>query len=343
MEGRDFEGEGTAFEFDTNITIAKNLNAPVIVVISGNEKTTAQVITSAVTMLRNFLAREVQVLAVVANRIKPEQVEDVQQLLSAQIDNDIVIAVIPEEKELRSPTMKEIYDNLGGKLLFGEQNLSNQVDNFIMGAMQLPNFLKHLKENVLIVTPGDRGDVIISALQANMSTSYPKVAGLVLTGGHEPEEPIRRLIEGLQTVVPIISVKTGSFQTATNVGSIQSRITPDNHKKIQLAISTFEKFVDTQALDKRLVTYRPEGMTPHMFQYQLTNWAKSSVKHIVLPEGNDDRILKAAARLLQQEIVKLTILGDPAEVAASIKRLGLNIDLNKLKIVDPSKSEHYED
>jgi phosphate acetyltransferase len=343
IEGSDFIGEGTAFEFDANISIAKNLNAPVIIVISGDNKTTAQVINSAVTAVRNFEVREVQVLAIVANRIKPEQADDVRELLSAQLDDGTLLAVIPEQKELKSPTMKEIFDNMGGKLLFGEQQLSNQVDNFIMGAMQLPNFLKHLKENVLIVTPGDRGDIIISALQANLSTSYPKVAGLVLTGGFEPEEPIRRLIEGLQTVVPIISVKTGSFQSATNVGAIQSRITPDNPKKIQLAISTFEKYVDVQALDKKIVTFRSEGMTPHMFQYQLTNWAKSSLKHIVLPEGNDDRILKAAARLIQQDVVKLTILGDPGEITSSIKRLGLSLDVNRIRIVDPAHSEQYED
>jgi phosphate acetyltransferase len=343
IEGSDFVGEGTAFEFEANISIAKNLNAPVIIVISGNNKTTAQVINSALTVMRNFEMREVQVLAVVANRIKPEQAEDVRELLSAQLTNGTLLAVIPEEKELKSPTMKEIADNLGATLLFGEQQLSNQVDNIIMGAMQLPNFLKHLKENVLIVTPGDRGDIIISALQANLSTSYPKVAGLVLTGGFEPEEPIRRLIEGLQTVVPIISVKTGSFQSATNIGSIQSRITPDNPKKIQLAINTFDKHVDVQALDKKIVTYKPEGMTPHMFQYQLTNWAKSSVKHIVLPEGNDDRILKAAARLIQQDVVKLTILGDPAAISTSIKRLGITLDLSKLRIIDPVHSELYDD
>lgn len=343
IEGSDFVGEGTAFEFEANISIAKNLNSPVIIVISGYNKTTAQVVNSAATILRNFVSREVQVLAVVANLIKPAQVEDVRELLKTQINNGTIIAVIPEDKALKSPTMKEISESIGAQLMFGEQQLSNQVDHFIMGAMQLPNFLKHLKENVLIMTPGDRGDIIISALQANLSTSYPKVAGIVLTGGIEPEEPIRRLIEGLQTVVPIVSVKTGSFQTATNVGAIQSRINADDKKKIQLAIDAFEKNVDVTALNNKIVTFSSEGMTPHMFQYQLTKWAKSQVKHIVLPEGTDDRILKAAARLLQQEIVKLILLGDPNEIANSINKLGIDLDISKLRIIDPAKSEYFMD
>ncbi|WP_207493356.1 phosphate acetyltransferase [Aridibaculum aurantiacum] len=343
IEGSDFIGEGTAFEFDANISIAKNLNAPVIIVISGNNKTTAQIINNAITITRNFQQREVQVLAIVANMIKPEQVDDVKELLQSTFNNGIILAVIPEERGLKSPTMKEINESIGGKLLFGEQQMSNQVDHFIMGAMQLPNFLKHMKENVLIMTPGDRGDIIISALQANLSTSYPKVAGIVLTGGIEPEEPILKLVEGLQTVVPIISVKTGSFMTATTVGSIHSRITPENNKKIQLAIDAFERNVDVKALDEKIVTYSSEGMTPHMFQYQLSKWARRQQKHIVLPEGNDDRILKAATRLLQQDIVKLTILGDPAEVLASFKRLGLIVDPSRVKIINPAESPLYND
>ena len=92
-----------------------------------------------------------------------------------------------------------------------------------------------------------------------------------------------------------------------------------------------------------MITFKPEGITPHMFQYQLTKWAKSEIKHIVLPEGNEDRILKAAARLIDQKIVELTLLGDPVEIAASVKRLGLTLDLSSIRIVDPVKSAYYED
>ena len=343
IEGSDYLGEGTAFEFEVNTEIARNLGAPVIIITSGEKKTTAQIVTTVLALLRNFEAKELQVLALVVNKVKEEQLADVQQLLSAQMNNGVLLSVIPEDKGLQSPTMKEIFDQLGGKLLFGAQELNNQVDNFVVGAMQVPNFLNFLKENVLIVTPGDRGDIIICSLQANLSTSYPKVAGIVLTAGSEPEAPILRLIEGLQTVVPIIAVETGTFQATTQIGSIKSRITPDNNKKIQLAIDSFNKYVNVKALDDKIITYTHEGLTPQMFQYQLSKWAKSAIKHIVLPEGNDDRILKAAARLIHQEIVKLTILGDPTEVATSVKRLGLNMDMTKVRIINPAQSEQFEE
>ena len=343
VEGTDFLGEGAAFEFEINIQIAKNLRAPAIIVISAQDKTTSQTINAVLTAIHNFDAREVHVLAVVINKIKAEQVNDVQELLKKQIPESVLLAIIQENKGLQSPTMKEICDTLKGKLLFGKDHLTNQVDNFVTGAMMVPNFLNYLSENVLILTPGDRGDIIICALQANLSTSYPKVAGIVLTAGYEPEEPILKLIKGLHTVVPIIAVETGTFQTSNIVGAIRSKITADNTKKIQLAIDTFNKCINLPELDKRLVTFKPSGITPRMFQYQLTEWAKSAKKHIVLPEGNDERILKAAARLLNQEIVELTLLGDTTEIQAIISRLDINLDLKKVSIVNPAFDAHYDD
>ena len=343
IEGSDFVGEGTAFEFELNLSIAKNLSAPVIIVANGENKMTAEIVSAVLNAFRNFQTREVQVIGIMVNKVNPEQADDVHQLLTYQLTAAIILAVIPLSKSLVSPSMKEIHENLCGNLLFGEEYLSNQVENVVIGAMNVPHFLKHIKENVLIITPGDRGDMIVAALQANLSVSYPKVSGIVLTAGFEPEEPIMRLLKGLQSVIPIILVTTGTFETSAKVGAIKSRITPDNYKKIQLAINIFERNVDVQALNQKLVTFKSEGITPHMFQYQLAKWAKKKIKHIVLPEGNDDRILKASARLVNEEIVMLTLLGDPAEIAASVKRLGLGFDINRIRIIDPAHSGYYQD
>ncbi|QRR03885.1 phosphate acetyltransferase [Dyadobacter sandarakinus] len=343
IEGSDFLGEGIAFEFETNAAIAKNLGAPVLMIVNGEGKTTAQIINAALSVYRNFEMREVQVLGIIANRVKPEQVEDVRQLLQMQVSDDIMVSVFPWERSLHSPTLREITDALGARVLFGEQLLSNQADHFITGAMMLPNFLNHIKENVLVVTPGDRGDILIGTLQANLSANYPKVAGIVLTAGTEPEEPVLRLIEGLQTVIPILAVQKGTFETTTTIGAIHSRISADNIKKIELAVRTFEKYTDMQVLDDKIIKFESEGITPHMFQYQLVKRAKSRKKHIVLPEGNDDRVLKAATQLVAQGIVDLTILGKPAEVGASFRRLGLNPDMQFISIVNPAASDYYEE
>lgn len=343
VEGSDFLGQGIAFEFDANVSIAKNLGAPVIIVVSGEGKSVSNISNAALTIIRNFQTRELQVLAVVANKVDPEHIEKLRNILKPQLTNGTILSIIPEDVRLKSPTLHEVQKYIGGEVLFGEQHLSNQADHFIFGAMQVSNFLNHIKENVLIVTPGDRADIIISSLQANLSYNYPKISGIVITGGFEPAESVYKLIDGLQTVVPIISVKEGSFSTATKIGAIQSRITPDNHKKIYRAITAFKKYVDVQALDEKIVTFKTEGMTPYMFQYQLLQWAKSQKKHIVLPEGNDERILKAAARLMKQNVVELTLLGKKEEIAESINRLGINLDLKELEIIDPVHSDLFED
>ena len=343
LEGSDFVGEGVAYEFEANVLIAKNLGVPSIIVVSAQSKSTSEILQATLNFLRSFESREIQVLSIVINKINPTQVEEVRQLLLSQIPSDITLAIIPLDKALENPTIKEIYQNLNGTLLFGEEYLANQVDNFVTGAMQVPNFLVHLKENVLIVTPGDRGDIILGALQANLSSSYPKVAGIVLSGGLLPEEPIMRLINGLQNIVPIIAVNSGTFQTITEIAAIKAKITPDNGKKIQLAIDTFNRYVDALALDKSMLTFHSDILTPHMFQYQLCQRAKQQVKNIVLAEGNDDRVLKAASRLMAQQLVNITLLGNLVEINASIKRLGLIMEANKFKIIDPIASDFYDD
>jgi phosphate acetyltransferase len=175
------------------------------------------------------------------------------------------------------------------------------------------------------------------------SRNYPKIAGIILSAGIIPEEPVMKLLEGSKGVLPIVSVKEGTFHASVMLGDVKSRITSDNPKKIQLAISKFDKYVDVNKLEEKIVTYEHDGITPRMFQYQLTKRAKNKLRHIVLPEGTEDRILKAAARLVNQEIVELTLLGDPAEITASVKRLGLQVDMNKLNIINPVQSPHFVD
>jgi phosphate acetyltransferase len=338
VEGTDFMGEGLTFEFDANISIAKNLGIPVILVIKGDNNSPDEVATNLLSTYTSFRDRDVQILVTVANKIQPSQVTELQEIFKKRLPSTVLSTIIPLNKDLANPTMKEITEMVKGKLLFGENLLSNQVDHSIVGAMQLQNLLTRLKENTLIVTPGDRGDIIIAALQANISKSYPKVAGMILTGGLEPDEPIVQLVKGLENVVPIMQVESGTFETVNLVGSTQSRIYSDNKLKIDLAINTFEKYMDTKSIEDKMVTFRSEVITPRMFQYQLVTRAKSRKKHIVLPEGNDDRVLTAAARLINQEVVDLTILGIKEDITAAVKRLNLKFDLDKIQIIDPATS-----
>ncbi len=343
VEGSDYLGEGAAFEFNINVHIAKNLGIPAIVVESGRNRSTAGIINNVTSAYNAFAERDVKVLMIVVNKVSPEQVGDVEALLSQQLPADVILSVMPEDPKLSAPTMQEIAENLKGKVLFGESQLGNPVSNFIVGAMQLENCLTRLKENTLIVTPGDRGDIIIGALLANISQNYPMVAGMVLTGGLEPQPPIASLIEGSPSLLPIVAVEKGTFETTNVIGSIKSRIYPGNVQKIELVLSTFEKYINVEALEEKMLNFQPSGITPRMFQYKLVHRAKAHKKHIVLPEGNDDRILIAASKLIINEVVTLTILGDPREIEASIKRLNLNFDQSQVRIINPAESDYYPD
>ncbi|UEG50382.1 phosphate acetyltransferase [Ferruginibacter lapsinanis] len=343
VEGSDFSIEGASFEFDINVEIAKNLGIPVILICKGNGHSAEEVANGALAIYQAFNEKDVQVIAIIANKIKADGVEELKRTFADRLPKQVLQSVIPMDKDLGNPTMREVADAVGGKILFGENQINNQVDNSIVGAMQLRNCLTRLKENTLIVTPGDRADIIVAMLQANLSKNYPKVAGMILTGGLEPEEPILKLMEGLESVLPIILVETGTFATVNTVGNIQSRIYATDKNKIDLAISTFEKYVDAKAIEDKIVTFVPEGITPRMFQYQLVKRAKSHKKHIVLPEGNDDRVLIAAAKLVKQDIVKLTILGKEEEIKAAVKRLNISLDFDKVNIVDPVTSDRYHD
>jgi phosphate acetyltransferase len=343
VEGTDFLGGSANIEFNGNISIAKNLGIPAAIIVKGEGKSVSEIVDVAMSTAKSFIDEGVQILTVIANKIDVEKEEEIRAQLSKALPKGLIITSIPATKDLGNPTMKEIADAVEGKVLFGEHLLSNQVDHSIVGAMQLHNCLTRLQKNTLIVTPGDRGDIIIGALQANISKNYPKISGLVLTGGLIPEQTILKLIEGLDTVVPIVAVNSGTFKTVTRVANTQSRISPDNKEKIALAISLFDKYVDVRALEKKIISFRTTNITPRMFQYQIVKRAKEQKKHIVLPEGDDDRILQAADALVKQNVVDLTILGNKETVLAAIKRLNLSLDLEKVKIVNPATSERFED
>jgi len=341
VEGTDYMGKGAVFEFDANILIPKNLGIPVIMVVSAENKAVEEVAEFTLAAYKGFMEGGVGVLAVLINRMQADQIPEMTTSLRSYLPPSTILSVIPESSKLNSPTFGEVHDALGAKTLFGSNHHNNPVDHTIVGAMQLHHFLDYLKDNTLIVTPGDRSDIIIGALQANLSRQYPRLAGILLTGGLEPEPSISKLIEGLQSVAPISVVPSGTYDTANRVGSVRSELYADNTRKVELAIRTFEEHVDLKALGERLIAFKHKGMTPHMFQYEIVKRARSQKRHIVLPEGNDDRVLTAAARLIEQDIVELTIFGDGNEILTAAKRLGIRLPAEIVHIFEPAKSDLY--
>ena len=342
VEGTDFTNMNTNVEFDGNIAIAKNLGIPAAIILSCAGRTSSEILDLAVATVNGFLVKGVQVLTVVANKVEKNQLEDIYRRLSLLLPKEILVTVIPTHEELSNPTLGEIKESLGAKLLFGENLLTNRVDHSIVGAMQLPNFLDRLTNNNLVVTPGDRGDIIIGALQANISRNFGKVSGIIVTGGMHLDSSIVKLIEGLETIVPILQVDEGTFMVVTKVNQIRARISSEDKEKIALAIKLFEDHVDEEALSELIVNFSSNTMTPRMFQYQIVKRAKSHKKHIVLPEGKDERILIAAEMLIRQNVVDLTLLGDREEIEIAINKLNLSLSSDQIQIENPANSPKLE-
>ena len=289
--------------------------------------------------VKTYLQHDIQVLAVLANKIRPENLQLVKTELTKGLSNGVEVYTVPRVRNLSHPTLKEIVETLDGEVLFGHSYLDNQTGSFGVGAMQLHNYLIHLREQSLVITPGDRSDIILGALQAHQSEKYPNVSGIILTGGLSPEPSILKLLEST-TNVPIISVQQGTFKTTNIVGNIKSQIYAQSKQKIETSMALFEQHIDGEALLKRLTGFTSHVMTPRMFQYNLVQRARMEKKHIVLAEGEDARILKAATELVQGDIVSITLLGDTQRIAAEAARLGL--DISQLNVINPKDNQIME-
>jgi phosphate acetyltransferase len=342
VEGTDFSHENNSLELDINMLISKNLGLPVIIVARG-DKSDLKDIVDVVQLAYDTIKQEAKVLSIMINKVPEENLQELKQSLTERTHNTTDVTVIPSIKSLSSPTIKEIVKILQGEVLFGNDMLNNLTENFSVGAMQLRNYLTHLKDNALVITPGDRADIILGALQAHSSKNYPKISGIILTGGLMPEEPILKLIEGLSSIVPIISVNGGTYSVTNSIGTIKSRIYADNIEKITTSIATFEKHIDTDKLADKLITFESDIFTPRMFQYNLLQRALKNKKHIVLPEGYDERILRAAARLINAHVVDLTLLGEKEKIKDYIEKLDIPLDLKDINIVNPIESPYFED
>ncbi len=342
VEGSDFSDEVSFIEMDLNVLIAKNLGIPVVIVGSGKGKTLENYSSQIHLTYDTFKEREVEVIGVIANKVHEDNLQEVKFAMQKELP-DVIVSVIPRVDSLAKPTIKEIVHALNAEVLFGGGSLNNKTGKFSVGAMQLRNFLNHLSEDTLVITPGDRADVILGTLQAHESANYPNISGIVLTGGLAPDQNVLRLIDGLGAVLPILLVGEGTFAVTNKIGSIQSKIYSDNKDKILKSIQVFEEHMDLEGFMEKFTQFNAEGITPSMFQYSLMKRTRSKKKHIVLPEGTDSRVLHAAARLSNLDLVNLTLLGDSVQIQTKLSNLGLALDLSKVNLINPLESPNYED
>lgn len=340
--GTDYRSMNAHLEFEFNLGATRNLGAPLIPMILGRRRKVEEIVDAIQGLKESLKDKGCDVLTAIVNRVDPAHVPELSRRFR-EIDGGIPVFVLPEHPILDKPTIAEIKRTFDANLLYGDpQRLDREVISYKVAAMKLPNFLDHLQEGCLVITPGDRSDIIVGTAVADESTSYPSLAGIILTGGFTPEPQIMRLFEGLRrSSLPILQVQSDTFTTATKLNSLHAVIAPENTRKIAGALGIFETNIDVELLGERISSMKSSRVTPLMFQYDLLSRARSKHRHIVLPEGNEERILRAAEILRLRDVVDITLLGNVAEVKEKIRSLGLT--LGDVPIIDPTTSKLKED
>ncbi|CAH1387221.1 phosphate acetyltransferase [Candidatus Nitrotoga sp. M5] len=337
--GTDYAEAGrSAPEFDFNADIANNLGCLLMPVVRGDDRTVAQIVDATSAFKMGLQERDCDIGAIVVNRVDKAQVEDVRQALQHSLRGLIASYVVPVEPLLDQPTISDIAHTLGAEFVYGEEEqLTREIIGFKIAAMEVPDFLQYIAAGDLIITPGDRADIILASLISHPSTNYPQISGILLTG-KPMDEPVRRLIDGLSTLpFAVLSVPTDTFTTTMNVSKVEARLEPENERKLAAALGVVEESIDLDALGQLLSTATVTRVTPLMFQNDLIRRAKIERRRIVLPEGDDERILRAAEILTLRGVAEIILLGNEAKVREHIEALGLH--LGDIEIIDPLTSK----
>ncbi len=343
-EGSDFTSSDIAFETNLNLEIASVLDCPLALIANGREKQLNEIRQNALSTLDLLARREQEIACIFLNRcrVTADEATSLKQDLSAYLTTDIPVYVLQESNILSKPSLSDVKAELNADVLLGEQYLDGLVDDYLTAAMQPDNFINYITNNALVVTPGDRSDIILASLGARASSNYPNVAGLLLTGGIAPDASILTLARGLEgTPMPILLVQDHTYKTSMALASICTTIKPGDTRKINAALAEFECCVDGPALAKRLVSRTSTRMTPLMFEYKLLEQARKHKMRIVLPEGEEERILRATETLVRRGVVEVILLGNPAVIQRKIANLGLQIE--DVTIINPQDSPLLDD
>ncbi|MGE2689231.1 phosphate acetyltransferase [Mycolicibacterium pulveris] len=333
--GSDYTDVATPSELSTNARIAANLKAPVVLAVKAKDRTPDQVVKLVDVCLDEVAAQHAHTAAVVANRCDPDRLEEVAEALQRFEPN---CYVLPEAPLLVAPTVAELQNAVDGSMVIGDPVLLNrEVTSMMVAGMTAEHVLERLTEGVGVIAAGDRSDVVLALSSAHAAEGFPSLSCIILNGGLELHPSIAALVSGLGLRLPILATGLRTFETASRVAATRGRVTTTSQRKIDTALQLMETHVDTAELVAQLAIPIPDVVTPQMFTYQLLDQARSDRKHIVLPEGDDDRILRAAGRLLRRHVADLTILGDESQIRFRAAELG--IDLSSVTVLDPQTSE----
>ncbi|MEU8845896.1 phosphate acetyltransferase [Streptomyces sp. NPDC048564] len=333
--GTDYADTQLPDELSLNARLANEFGASVIPVVGGRKQAAESVLAETRNAFRAYEGLGCDVLAMVANRVARDDRDEIAQSLRSRLP--VPCYVVPDEPALAAPTVWQIAQALDAKVLLGDDSgLARDALDFVFGGAMLPNFLKALTPGCLVVTPGDRADLVVGSLAAH-SAGTPPIAGLLLTLDERPGDEILTLAARLAPGTPVLSVPGYSFPTAEQLFAMEGKLNAGTPRKAETALGLFERYVDTGDLLKRVSAPSSDRLTPMMFEHKLLEQARSDMRRIVLPEGTEPRVLHAAEVLLRRNVCDLTLLGPVDRIRKQAADLG--IDLGGTQLIDPATSD----
>ncbi|MEV0389250.1 phosphate acetyltransferase [Nonomuraea sp. NPDC050643] len=333
--GTDYTDVGAPTEFGFNARLAADLGTPVINVVSGRGRTTAQIAAAVELSSRELAHHHARELAVVISRTAAEP---------PVIAHETPVFVLPEASSLRAPTVADLLDACDGSFFLGERDgLGREASALMVGAMSLPGILDRYTDGTAVIIPSDRAAALLPGLiAAHTSPGFPTLSAVVMTGGTDLPVPVDRLLRGMTIPLPVIATDHDTFDTATRLSAVEGRFTPEAGGKIDTALRLFAEHVDGRLLLDRLAITKTDVVTPLMFEYELLDRARARRRHIVLPEGEEPRILRAADVLLRRGVAELTLLGDEGRIRVQAAQLGLDLaEARVLSPFDPDLRERF--
>ncbi|MFD6674659.1 phosphate acetyltransferase [Rhodococcus zopfii] len=336
--GSDYTEIANPSELSYNARIAANLDAPVLLALRGSRRTPSEIAQLAAVSSAELAAHHAHLTGIVVNRCNPAELDAVAAHFAG---HPVPVWTLPEVPILVAPTMAELQAVVHGDLYSGDPELLHrEALRVVVGDMTAEHILERLTEGSAVIVSADRSDVLLALVNADAAEGFPSLSGIILNGGLRPHPAIAQLVAGLEPALPILTTDLGTFDTASAADRTRGRMVHGAQRKIDTAVALMEQHVDAPAILDRLRLPHPTVTTPQMFEYQLIDRARAQRRHIVLPEGDDDRILRAAGRVLQRRIADITLLGDQTQICRRAAALG--VDLGTAEMIDPRTSELAE-
>lgn len=247
-EGSGHAGVGSVFDL-SNAQVAKILKAKVVIVSQGG---IGKPIDEVSLNQALFQKEGVEIIGVILNKVLPEKVDHVAEFARRGLKRKglELLGVVPHQRILSAPTLDLIREELQAELLNASGRIHNLVEDVVVGAMAVHNAMNYFKNGVLLITPGDREDIILAAASASTQEDGPRLAGIVLTGNLRPGQSVLKIIQSVP--FPVLLAKDDSYIVASKVHDLIVKTRPDDTEKISLIRDLISEHVDVNKILKSL-------------------------------------------------------------------------------------------